>query len=332
MKREDIMNGIGEIDADLVEKFIDVDRKLQEKANKPTGQRFWLKIGAIAACAVLIAAIPTGLMLSKRENPSVTTTSTGEQDDLSGGIIGGIGDDAPEAPRKLTSDEIMQLETIHSGGSEDREVFESLDEELQYIRDLGALISFASVKVTDIQYYLVWYNDDDEIYPHMNGYAICTLQIESIVSSENANGFSVGDQLYMRNYITVYPTDNQEMFDVVAPQYSKRTGIPLENLNSLDDIESGTYELVPIAGKKYRKYVSNNILPLNAGEKYTLAILGESSTGFDGRETFGYKYACPIEANSLTDVIQRYHLSFDLDQRVFTEELHQRILTEGRGE
>lgn len=68
MKENDFLDGISNIEPDVVERFISMDNKLQKKANKPKSKVTWLRLGAIAACFVLIfGAVIIGLMLRKDE-------------------------------------------------------------------------------------------------------------------------------------------------------------------------------------------------------------------------------------------------------------------------
>ena len=52
MKENDFLDGVSNIESDVVERFVSIDNKLQKKANRPKGA--WLRFGAIAACFVLI--------------------------------------------------------------------------------------------------------------------------------------------------------------------------------------------------------------------------------------------------------------------------------------
>ena len=56
MKENELLDGISNIDADVVERFIAMDHELQEKANQPKPKGRWLRLGAIAACFLLIVS------------------------------------------------------------------------------------------------------------------------------------------------------------------------------------------------------------------------------------------------------------------------------------
>ena len=54
MKENEFLDGVSNIEPDVVERFVKMDNKLQKKANKPKSKGIWLRFGAIAACFVLI--------------------------------------------------------------------------------------------------------------------------------------------------------------------------------------------------------------------------------------------------------------------------------------
>ena len=47
MKENEFLDGVSNIDSDVVERFVSMDNKLQKKAKKSKG--IWLRFGAIAA-------------------------------------------------------------------------------------------------------------------------------------------------------------------------------------------------------------------------------------------------------------------------------------------
>lgn len=56
MKENEFLDGVSNIEPDVVERFVKMDNKLQKKANKPKSKGIWLRFGAIAACFLLIVS------------------------------------------------------------------------------------------------------------------------------------------------------------------------------------------------------------------------------------------------------------------------------------
>ena len=54
MKENKFLDGVSNIELDVVERFVLVDNKLQRKASKAKSTGIWLRLGAIAACFILI--------------------------------------------------------------------------------------------------------------------------------------------------------------------------------------------------------------------------------------------------------------------------------------
>ena len=54
MKENEFLDGVSNIEPDVVERFVLVDNKLQRKASKAKLTGIWLRFGAIAACFILI--------------------------------------------------------------------------------------------------------------------------------------------------------------------------------------------------------------------------------------------------------------------------------------
>ena len=83
MKENDFLDGVSNIESDVVERFVSIDNKLQKKANRPKAKGAWLRFGAIAACFVLIlSAIIVVPMLLKDDRgivipPDETSNSDG---------------------------------------------------------------------------------------------------------------------------------------------------------------------------------------------------------------------------------------------------------------
>lgn len=54
MKENEFLDGVSNIDSDIVERFVSMDNRLKRKASKRT---LWIRVGALAACFALIASI-----------------------------------------------------------------------------------------------------------------------------------------------------------------------------------------------------------------------------------------------------------------------------------
>lgn len=74
MKENDFLDGISNIEADVVERFVNMDNKLQKKTKKP-----WYRYGLIAASLIII--ISSGVIISRlRKNDSNNITSNNKED------------------------------------------------------------------------------------------------------------------------------------------------------------------------------------------------------------------------------------------------------------
>ena len=74
MKENELLDGISNIEPDIVERFVSIDNKLQKKANAKRSQGIWLRFGAVAACFLLIvSAVIVVPMLQKANLPDVPT-------------------------------------------------------------------------------------------------------------------------------------------------------------------------------------------------------------------------------------------------------------------
>ena len=79
MKENEFLDGVSNIESDVVERFVSMDNKLQKKANKPKSKGIWLRFGAIAACFVLVlSAVIAVPMLQKANLPDVPTWDTAQ--------------------------------------------------------------------------------------------------------------------------------------------------------------------------------------------------------------------------------------------------------------
>ena len=64
MKENDFLDGISNIEADVVERFVNMDNKLQKKSKKP-----WYRYGLIAASLIIIISSSV-IISSLRKNDS----------------------------------------------------------------------------------------------------------------------------------------------------------------------------------------------------------------------------------------------------------------------
>ena len=73
MKENEFLDGVSNIEADVVERFVLIDDKLQNNTNKSKSKGLWLRIGAVAAClALILGAVIVAPMLWD-DSPDVTT-------------------------------------------------------------------------------------------------------------------------------------------------------------------------------------------------------------------------------------------------------------------
>ena len=76
MKENEFLDGVSNIEADVVERFVLIDDKLQNKTNKSKSKGLWLRVGAVAAClALILGAVIVVPML--RDGGSDVTTDSG---------------------------------------------------------------------------------------------------------------------------------------------------------------------------------------------------------------------------------------------------------------
>ena len=57
MKENEFLDGLSNIESDVIERFVLMDNKLKRKANKTKPTGIWLRFGAIAACFMLIVGV-----------------------------------------------------------------------------------------------------------------------------------------------------------------------------------------------------------------------------------------------------------------------------------
>ena len=73
MKENEFLDGVSNIEPDVVERFVKMDNKLQKKANKPKSKGIWLRFGAIAACFLLIVSAVIVVPMLREDNPGIVT-------------------------------------------------------------------------------------------------------------------------------------------------------------------------------------------------------------------------------------------------------------------
>ncbi len=112
MKENEFLDGVSNIDADIVERFVSMDNRLQKKSSR--SKRIWIRVCAIAACLTLIISAVIALpMLIEDDTPNHTPIifhATVSPEKLNGNslefivgssvsISGGAADSAPPAFR-----------------------------------------------------------------------------------------------------------------------------------------------------------------------------------------------------------------------------------------
>ncbi len=73
MKENEFLDGVSNIEPDVVERFVKMDNKLQKKANKTKSKGIWLRFGAIAACFLLIVSTVIVVPMLREDNPVIVT-------------------------------------------------------------------------------------------------------------------------------------------------------------------------------------------------------------------------------------------------------------------
>jgi len=74
MKVHEFLDGVSQIESDVVESFVAMDARLQRKAGRSKSQRAWMRVGAVAACfAVIVGAILAVPVLRVITRPAVPT-------------------------------------------------------------------------------------------------------------------------------------------------------------------------------------------------------------------------------------------------------------------
>ena len=71
MKENEFLDGVSNIEPDVVERFVSMDNKLQKKANKSKTKGIWLRFGALAACFLLIVSAVIVVPMLREGDPGV---------------------------------------------------------------------------------------------------------------------------------------------------------------------------------------------------------------------------------------------------------------------
>lgn len=89
MKENEFLDGVSNIEADVVERFISMDNKLQSKENKPKTKVIWLRFGAVAASFLLIIGAMVYVPMLWEDDPTVLPTPDTEGVQLPQGTVDG---------------------------------------------------------------------------------------------------------------------------------------------------------------------------------------------------------------------------------------------------
>ena len=71
MKENEFLDGVSNIEPDIVERFVSMDNKLQKKANKPKSKGVWLRFGATVACLLLVVSVILVVPMLREDDPGV---------------------------------------------------------------------------------------------------------------------------------------------------------------------------------------------------------------------------------------------------------------------
>lgn len=82
MKENRFLDGVSNIESDVVERFVSMDNQLQKKANKSKSKGILLRFGAIAACFVLIVSTVIVVPMLREDDPGVIVPPDGTSNDI----------------------------------------------------------------------------------------------------------------------------------------------------------------------------------------------------------------------------------------------------------
>lgn len=76
MKENEFLDGMSNIESDVVECFLTMDNRLQIETDKPKINRAWLKLTAAAACFALIISVRIGIPMLRKESSKIPIWDT----------------------------------------------------------------------------------------------------------------------------------------------------------------------------------------------------------------------------------------------------------------
>ena len=78
MKENEFLDGMSNIESDVVECFLTMDNRLQIETDKPKINRAWLKLTAAAACFALIISVIIGIPMLRKESSKIPRWDTAQ--------------------------------------------------------------------------------------------------------------------------------------------------------------------------------------------------------------------------------------------------------------
>lgn len=230
--------------------------------------------------------------------------------------------DGPENPTEsipLTFEEIMALPTVQSFDI-DRPFIRDFDEYLQRMNQRGVPYSFVSGEAVESHRYLAW--NGDMIY----GFTLTTVRITAVDSDYNDLELAVGDTVTVKEGIYVFFADVDEGIAYVTEKICSAN-----RADSLEAVENGACELVPVVGKKYIKYCDYNIgwhIPMEAGRPYTFCTVRNTD------ETGGFTdiyVALHVYGVGMTDpegFLSKIGISVASDDLMIAEGINRRFISD----
>ena len=98
MKEQEFLDGVSQIEADVVESFVAMDARLQRKAGRSKAKIIWTRIGAVAACFVVILSAVMILPMLGGDSPEIFDPP------FDFPFIGGIPNEDPTPPQHASFD------------------------------------------------------------------------------------------------------------------------------------------------------------------------------------------------------------------------------------
>lgn len=84
MKEHEFLDGVSQIEADVVESFVAMDARLQRKAGRSRSQIAWMRVGAVAACFAVVVGMIMVVPMFREDDPGIvigTDSASTEGDD-----------------------------------------------------------------------------------------------------------------------------------------------------------------------------------------------------------------------------------------------------------